>query len=119
MAALQVKDFPDELYEQLRLCAEMNHRSISQQTTCIIEDYLTIFDSQEYHSENYSIPNDRGPRHSTAFANPVRQIKRQANECRTQRKQALDRLWALPSFNLPEEYETVVDLVHAARSDRW
>ncbi len=40
MATLQVKDFPDDLYEKLRLMAEQEKRSISQQTTLIIEKAL-------------------------------------------------------------------------------
>lgn len=40
MPALQVKDCPDELYERLRICANEQNRSISQQTVTILEEYL-------------------------------------------------------------------------------
>ena len=40
MPPLQVKDCPDSVYEQLRICAAEEHRSISNQALTIIEDYL-------------------------------------------------------------------------------
>lgn len=43
MATLQVKDFPDDLYEKLRMLAEQEKRSISQQTTIILERVLSEF----------------------------------------------------------------------------
>ena len=36
MPALQVRDFPEELYNQLRSCAAEQDRSISQQTTYVL-----------------------------------------------------------------------------------
>lgn len=40
MPALQVRDFPEELYERLRLYAEANRRSIAQQTVVAVEQML-------------------------------------------------------------------------------
>ena len=40
MPALQVRDFPQELYRELQVCAEQEHRSIAQQTVAIIEQYI-------------------------------------------------------------------------------
>ena len=40
MPALQVRDFPQDLYSKLQLCANEEHRSISQQTIAIIEYYM-------------------------------------------------------------------------------
>lgn len=40
MPALQVRDFPEGLYERLRYCAEANHRSIAQQTVVAVEQML-------------------------------------------------------------------------------
>lgn len=36
MPALQVKDFPDDLYAKLKECAARNHRSMSQQTVAYV-----------------------------------------------------------------------------------
>ena len=38
MPALQVRDFPQELYDELRNYAERNHRSIAQQTIACVEN---------------------------------------------------------------------------------
>lgn len=37
MPALQVRDFPEDLYEKLRAYAAANHRSIAQQTIIAVE----------------------------------------------------------------------------------
>ena len=42
MPALQVRDFPDGLYDELRECAKSQDRSISQQTTHILRAYLEM-----------------------------------------------------------------------------
>jgi plasmid stability protein len=40
MSLLQVRDFPDELYEQLKVLAKAERRSVSQQTVIIMDEYL-------------------------------------------------------------------------------
>lgn len=40
MPALQVKDFPDDLYEELRECAAEECRSVSQQTVYVLRQFL-------------------------------------------------------------------------------
>ena len=40
MPALQVRDFPDDLYEKLKACAAMEHRSVAQQTVALVEEGL-------------------------------------------------------------------------------
>lgn len=40
MPALQVRDFPQELYDELRDCAARNHRSIAQQTIVCVEEEI-------------------------------------------------------------------------------
>lgn len=44
MPALQLKDCPTEVYEELRRCASRENRSISQQALTILEDYLGFRD---------------------------------------------------------------------------
>lgn len=41
MPALQVRDFPDDLYVGLKEYAAQQHRSIAQQTICAVEEMLT------------------------------------------------------------------------------
>lgn len=40
MPALQVRDFPENLYEKLKVCAEREHRSVAQQTIVAVERML-------------------------------------------------------------------------------
>ncbi|MFR7404423.1 MAG: hypothetical protein ACLUW6_07415 [Coriobacteriaceae bacterium] len=40
MPALQVRDFPATLYDELKECAARNHRSIAQQTIIAVEEML-------------------------------------------------------------------------------
>ena len=40
MPALQVRDFPEDLYEQLRVFAAANHRSMAQQTIIAVEQMI-------------------------------------------------------------------------------
>ena len=51
MPALQVRDFPEELYEELRAYAEANHRSIAQQTIACVESELRRNRMREASSE--------------------------------------------------------------------
>ena len=44
MANLQVKDFDDSLYNALKALAKRENRSISQEITMIIQNYLSIPD---------------------------------------------------------------------------
>ena len=43
MPALQVRDCPEPLYEELRLCAAEQDRSISQQTLYVLRRYLSWY----------------------------------------------------------------------------
>ncbi|MEL6339048.1 MAG: hypothetical protein AAFQ65_04025 [Myxococcota bacterium] len=40
MPSLQIRDLPDELYEQLRVEAKREHRSLAQQATALLEKQL-------------------------------------------------------------------------------
>ena len=46
MPALQVRDFPDDLYEQLKAYAASQHRSIAQQTIVAVEQMLEAADAK-------------------------------------------------------------------------
>ncbi len=41
MPALQVRDFPQDLYDELKECAATEHRSLAQQTVHAVEEMLT------------------------------------------------------------------------------
>ena len=46
MPALQVREFPDDLYARLKESAAMNHRSIAQQTIACVEAQLDMEERQ-------------------------------------------------------------------------
>lgn len=48
MPALQVRDFPDDLYEQLKDYAASQHRSIAQQTIVAVEQMLATTNASHY-----------------------------------------------------------------------
>lgn len=48
MPALQVRDFPDDLYEQLKEYAARQHRSIAQQTIVAVEQMLATSNATHY-----------------------------------------------------------------------
>lgn len=48
MPALQVRDFPDELYEQLKTYAASQHRSVAQQTIVAVEQMLADANASHY-----------------------------------------------------------------------
>lgn len=56
MPALQVRDFPDELYVQLKECADNEHRSIAQQTIVAVEEMLRARASAAERREGGSAP---------------------------------------------------------------
>ena len=47
MPALQVRDFPEELYDQLKALAARNHRSIAQQTVACVEQMILQENAEE------------------------------------------------------------------------
>lgn len=51
MPALQVRDFPDELYERLKVAAARDHRSIAQQTIALVEEGIRRAETREAFAE--------------------------------------------------------------------
>ena len=43
MPTLQVRDLPEEIYQQLSLLAEAEHRSITQQTIVLLRESLGMY----------------------------------------------------------------------------
>lgn len=48
MPALQVRDFPDDLYEDLKRYAASQHRSVAQQTIVAVEQMLANANASHY-----------------------------------------------------------------------
>lgn len=105
MPALQIKDCPQDTYEQLKLVAAAENRSISQQMLTILQEYLknrSSFRSSEESWRDIWVPEERSGVDYVA-----------------KRKRAIERLNELPRFGLPDGYTNAADLVHDAREERW
>ena len=110
MPALQVKDCPAETYELLRECSARENRSISQQTLTIIEQYLGLRGS-ESNSDSNAAHSASEPTSSTQGIS--------SGDFLAKRHTALERINALPSFDLPKGFDSTANLVVAARGERW
>jgi plasmid stability protein len=104
MASLQVRDFPTELYEELKTRAKQENRSISQQAvTAIREHVATSIDNAQ--------PIAFRPPNSAAIgAENVNYIKK--------RKQLFAELEAMPKPVISPDFPNPVEMLHAAREER-
>lgn len=98
MPALQIKDCPTEVYEELRRCAARENRSISQQTLTILEDYLGFRDFA---------PRDRSAAVSKRDTGNTSYIEK--------RKRIFERIDKLPAIPVSELAPSSADLLAEIR----
>ena len=89
MPALQVRDFPDDLYEQLKTYAASQHRSVAQQTIVAVEQMLAHQDASHFWDASGSTaPYARDPSTSTPkpseppASRSARRCLRKSRSCR-------------------------------------
>ena len=104
MPALQVRDFPEDLYEKLRAAAARNHRSIAQQTIAWVEEGL------------YGIPS-RDSHVGTTFIDFSEEEAKRAKRIES-RKYALNKLKQLFPADNTLAPTHIVDAVAASREQR-
>ena len=111
MPALQVKDFPADVYEDLRTCASNEDRSISQQTVHILRKYLELYKKAVRSSSNPEnlVFGSLKAEADTAAASSDRFEKR---------RRALQRIAELPPVELPPGYDSIADLIREGREER-
>ena len=115
MPALQVKDFPAELYEELRACAAAEARSISQQTV-------------SYQRENLRANRQIGGRTGWVFVPVERDAVRPGDRRRTaeeerqarieHRKKVFERIDARPYIEIPDDFPSAAEIVRQMREER-
>lgn len=110
MPALQVRDFPEDVYEQLRLCAERNHRSIAQQTIVAVEEMLRGENSAR--GEKQSFLQDRRSRYVDYDTEAARITRRE------RRKALFAEIHALPKFEVPDDFPDASELVRQGHEER-
>lgn len=108
MTALQVRDFPDELYQRLRVRAERDHRSIAQQTIVAVEEMLGERSCE--HAERRSARSVYRPRFSSDRERAARIEKR---------KRIFERLDACADACQPVlDDEQITALIRSSRDER-
>ena len=111
MPALQVRDFPEDLYEELKECADRNHRSIAQQTIVAVEEMLErqnelyFWDGRQLHRPACSNTLD--------FDSEAQRAKRIAK-----RLALFERIGALQWHGPKPTADEIVQLVHEGRRER-
>ena len=120
MPALQVKDFPQDLYDELKACAAKEDRSISQQTVHILRDYLRAYRQWSNRSDWEVIP-----KNSEAFSAYHDRImtRRESEEVERQariekRKKIFEKIDKLPHFEVPDDFPSPAELVRQGREER-
>lgn len=99
MPALQVRDFPEHLYEELRICAQREYRSIAQQTIVAVQDYLTKEGKRLEAAEQRAADLER-----------LERIE--------QRRQVFERIDSRPPFEAPEGFPTPQQIIRELRDSR-
>ena len=115
MPALQVKDFPADLYEELRVCAQSQDRSISQQTTHILRSYLRAYRWEDGAVEWIAQPAQRP-------ASTGRQQLQNVDtpEARAERhRRVFEEIDALPKFEVPDDFPSAAEIVREMRDERF
>lgn len=109
MPALQVRDFPEDLYEQLKVCAAREHRSIAQQTVAFVEQGIRQYRG-DYYWDGQTL--HRPPQ----FFDFDTEKDRQA---RIERRKALfEELDKLPPIEAPDDFPDPVELVRECRREQ-
>ena len=99
MPALQIRDLPQGLYDELKLRAEREHRSLAQQATVAIEQHLRLVSPAEQ---------------------PARQLtEEEERRARVAKRKAIfARIDAMPKVEIPEDFPDVVEIIHEGREER-
>lgn len=120
MPALQVKDFPSDLYDGLRECAAEQDRNISQQTVHILREYL-----RAYKQLGGSIGWEASGAESEANQKPALEIftdgkvlDQEAKMRIERRKRAFEKIDALPKPKSSSNEPGAAELIRQMREER-
>ena len=112
MPALQVRDFPDDLYEQLKAYAASQHRSIAQQTIVAVEQMLEAADAQHYWDGHELHRLGRAPQVIDFDTDEARAARIE------KRKELFAEIDKLPKFDVPDDFPDTVELIRQGREER-
>lgn len=122
MPAFQVKDFPADLYEDLRACAAAEDRSMAQQSVHILREFLQFWKNGSTADWTTSVAKNQTTAGAFASINTPRThatLKTlDRNELAARQKSVFDRIHALPKIAIPDDFPSTVDLIHEMRNER-
>lgn len=111
MPALQVKDFPDDLYEELRECAAQECRSVSQQTIYALREFLRM------HKAYQSVKNALWA--APYVADLLEDKERQERQERAKRRRELmEQIRELGPADIPSDFPDPAELIREMREER-
>ena len=114
MPALQVKDFPSDLYDQLRECAAAQDRSISQQTVHVLREYLRAY-RQGGGSASWVVrPVVERP---DAVLRTSDRTAETPEERAERRRKLFERIDTLPKFEVPDDFPEPAEIVRQMREE--
>lgn len=109
MPALQVRDFPDELYERLKAYAASQHRSVAQQTIVAVEQMLAHPEASRYWN---------GERLYRAVRPIPDYDTEEERAARIEKRKKLFAEIAKNKANYPDDMPSAVEMVHEGRRER-
>lgn len=112
MPALQVRDFPDDLYEELKLYAATQHRSVAQQTIVAVEQMLEAKNASHYWDGETLYRAASRPRYINFDSEKERLARIE------KRKALFEEIHALPKVNIPANFPSTLELIHQGRAER-
>ncbi len=116
MPALQVKDFPADLYDDLRACATDQDRSMSQQTVHILREYLQMY--QQASGRVGWVVRAAGLDASDGSAFPARRTAEDERRGRIERrKRIFDEIENRSGSVIPEDFPSPAELVQQTREE--
>lgn len=111
MPALQVKDFPDDLYEELRECAAEECRSVSQQTIYGLREFLRMRKAyQSVKNALWAAP------YVTDLLEKEEEQKRL--ERVRKRHELLERIRERGPANIPDDFPSAAEIIREMREER-
>ncbi len=117
MPALQVKEFPADLYDDLRSCAAEQDRSISQQTVHILREYLRAYRQAAGRVDWVARAVESDAPGRLAF--PTEHTADDERRGRIERRKRLfERIDAAPRFSVPDDFPSPAELIRADRGER-
>ena len=115
MPALQVKDFPSDLYEDLRACAMMQDRNISQQTVHVLREYLRAYKQSGSSAAWVVRPAVEQPEAPTRVKSRAEETPEERIE---RRRKVFERIHSMPKIEIPADFPEPADLIRQMREER-